>query len=558
MTLRVVCGVEPSLEFREPLETVRAYRIEDALQALEWAESTLERGRWIAGYLSYEFGALLCGAPPRATNAPLLSLGAYRAPSDFGQSSGAGTHVSPLASSVDRSQYERSIASILHAIYDGEVYQVNYTMPFAFSVSGDPQALWESTARTTNARYQAFVEDEERRILSWSPELFLEFDGDRLVTKPMKGTSHPGAADALFSEKNLAEHVMIVDLLRNDLNRIASDVTVERLRTLETYPTFLTMTSTISGLLDRSVSFGDVVRAMFPCGSITGAPKRAAVARIAALEDRARGAYCGSIGFLSPDRRGWWNVAIRTAQLTGSAGVYNAGGGIVSGSDAAGEWDEVRLKTAFLRERSAAPELWETFASDAPPDVVAAHLARLFASAEAFGIALDREVIEREIRNAPDTDVPQLVRLRVRSRTSYDIVRDELAPQDLPVRICFSGERVTSRDELLRHKTAWRPAHERAAAFAAVHDCFDALLANERGELTEGSRTNFFAEIEGTLYTPPLQCGLLPGILRSRIVSEGRARERVLTASDMASARAIYLGNSARGLLPARLVRTER
>lgn len=554
MTLRVICGVDPSLEFREPVETVRAQSVEEALRALAWAEASLAQGRWIAGYLSYELGAQLHGAAPRAATAPLLALGAYRSPASPLRSTTAEARVSPLVGTVAGSQYERRIASILEAIYDGEVYQVNYTVPFAFSIHGGPQALWEAIAHTTQAQYQAFVEDEGRRILSWSPELFLKFDGERITTKPMKGTSPLGGAAALRSEKNLAEHVMIVDLLRNDLHRVASAVTVERLQSVETYPTFLTMTSTISGRLDRSANFGEVIRAMFPCGSITGAPKRAAIGRIASLEDRPRGAYCGTIGYLSPQRRGWWNVAIRTAQIQGNRGDYYAGGGIVSDSKAAEEWDEVRLKTAFLRERCDAAELWETFASDAPEDVVAAHLARLFASADAFGIALDRGTLEGEIRSARACSGRQLLRLRVRSRTSYDILRDPLAPQTLPVGICFAGQRVTSGDELLRHKTAWRPAHELAALFAANHGCFDALLTNERGELTEGSRTNVFADIDGTLYTPPLHCGLLPGILRSRIVSEGRARERVLTEADVTSARAIYVGNSARGLLPARLV----
>jgi para-aminobenzoate synthetase/4-amino-4-deoxychorismate lyase len=532
---RVVAGVEPTLSFDDPSEVLRAHSAAQAQDALDAAQRHLDAGAWIAGYLAYDGS---------------LALGVFGKPRDIALPDGGTATHSPLLPSVARERYAAAIATLERAIYDGDVYQVNYTVPFAMALRGDPLALWSRYARRTGAKYQAFVGDGDRAILSWSPELFLAFDGSRIATKPMKGTAALDRIDELESAKNRAEHVMIVDLLRNDLHRVCDRVDVEELFRVERYPTFATMTSTVAGDLRAGVSLAEIVRATFPCGSVTGAPKRAAMQFIEALEPAGRGVYCGSIGFLSPQRRGWWNVAIRTAQIdaaTGS-GRFDAGGGIVADSIASQEWGEVRLKTRFLDDDGFA--ILETVAGGAGERTRDAHLERMRASALAFDLAFD----EAAVRDALATvDGGALTRLRLFADGTLDVRVEPLQTTPEPVRICLASAQVRSDDPFLRHKTTWRPAHDVAAREARERDCFDALLRNERGELTEGWRTNLFVERDGALWTPPLASGLLPGILRSRLVSEGRVRERAIAARDLRDADAIYVGNSARGLLRATL-----
>ncbi|HEX5274369.1 MAG TPA: chorismate-binding protein [Candidatus Rubrimentiphilum sp.] len=464
--------------------------------------------------------------------------------------------MTPPVPRTARETYDQTIGAIRSAIGDGEVYQVNYTLPFDFSFSGEPFDAYCLLAKQSAARYCAYVEDGDRTLLSFSPELFLEFDGGRLVTKPMKGTAPPAAAAELDNDKNRAEHLMIVDLLRNDLHKICRDVTVERLFSVERYPTFATMTSTISGTLAPERRLSEVFRATFPCGSVTGAPKRAAMAHIAQFEPQTRGVYTGSIGYLTPERRGWWNVAIRTLQIdrAQTSGRLDAGGGIVSDSQAGEEWREVLLKTAFLNPALGAFACLETLRCGPQPSDVRAHLGRLRATAEHFGIVFDDAELQRGLEELNARAFPALVRIRLAFDGTVSVAAEPLQEHPERLGICVSDERVDSNDAMLRYKTSWRPAHDAAADCARRSGCFDALLRNERDELTEGSRTNLFVRIGETLFTPPLSSGVLPGILRNAMVSRGEAVERVLNENDLRSANEVFVGNSARGLLKTHLV----
>ncbi len=541
--------------FEAPFEVLRADDPASAEAALRRADALLDEGFWIAGYLTYELGAAFVREPMQSTRRPLLVLGAYRAPTSAPVPDGDAASWPPPLPQLDVATYLQRVAAIRRSIYDGEVYQVNLTVPFAFRVVGDPRAAFDRIAAQAGPGYHAYVEDGSLALLSWSPELFLRFDGERICTKPMKGTAPLDAIEELHDAKNRAEHVMIVDLLRNDLQRVCDDVRVDDAFTIERYPTFATMTATISGRPLAGTGLLDILRATFPCGSITGAPKKAAVAQIARIESQERGVYCGSIGFLSPQRCGWWNVAIRTAQIDLSSGIgrFDAGGGIVADSRAASEWDEVLLKARFLRPPDDGFTLWETLASDACETTLDAHLSRLAGSAAAVGIAFDAGALRAALAlHARAGSERRLLRVRLHADGGFTIRTDALE-RPAEVRVCLARTGVRSDDPYLRHKSSWRPAHDVAAADATARACFDAILRNERGELTEGARTNVFVRIDGRYHTPPLSCGLLPGILRSRIVSEG-ARERVLTPSDMERADALYVGNSARGLLRATLV----
>jgi len=549
---RVAFGWNPGRRFERPHAVLRAETPADAQSALERADDALREGYWIAGLLSYELGGVLAGMPARAPSG-LLALGVFDEPTTEAIVPSGEPRIGPLRPLVDRAAYDEAIGQIARAIYEGDVYQVNLTVPFVFSFDADVVALYAALAARSGAPYAAMLEDDSRCVLSFSPELFLEFDGDTIVTKPMKGTARPDRIEDLASPKNRAEHVMIVDLLRNDLHRICDDVRVESLFEVERYPTFATMTSTIAGRSRPGTTLADVVRATFPCGSVTGAPKRAAMSQIARVERLPREAYCGSLGFLSPERRGWWNVAIRTAQLDRDHGTgrYDAGGGIVSDSRADDEWDEIAIKTRFFADLAQPFDLRETFAGG-DESARETHLVRLLRTAAAFGVPTDARVLRAKIAAA---DAPAtLLRVRLSFDGSVDVLIEPLEPIDGPVRICISNVRVYSDDPMLAWKTSWRPAYDRAGAYARERSCFDALLVNERGQLTEGSRTNLFARIDGCLVTPPLADGVFPGILRERFLAQGVATERSLRPVDVRRAAEIYVGNSARGMLRAVLI----
>jgi para-aminobenzoate synthetase/4-amino-4-deoxychorismate lyase len=536
---RVAFGWNPALRFERPHEVLRAATPGDAASALDRADAALRDGYWIAGLLDYDLKA--------------VALGVFGPPAQRTIVAGQAPRIGPLRPLIDRAAYDVALSQIARSIYDGGAYQVNLTLPFEFAFDGDAASLYATLARRSDAPYAALLEDGTNCVLSCSPELFLAFDGDRVWTKPMKGTARLDRVDDLDSPKNRSEHVMIVDLLRNDLYRICDDVAVDSLFEIERYPTFATMTSTIAGRLRAGTSLREIVRAAFPCGSVTGAPKRAAMAQIAQLEPHSRGAYCGSIGFLSPQRRGWWNVAIRTAQLDLERGIgrYHAGGGIVADSLAADEWEEIAIKTRVLADLARPFDVRETFAGD-DPAAREMHLARLLRTASAFGVAVDEHSLRAaiEVADAPAT----LLRVRISDDGSIDVLTEPLLGTQAPANICISDVRVRSDDPMLGWKTSWRPAYERAAAYARQRSCFDALLINERGRLTEGSRTNLFARLRDDLVTPPLCDGVFPGILRARLLAEGSASERSLLPGDLHRAREIFVGNSARGMVPAILI----
>lgn len=546
--LRVFFPGSRPLLFERPSLVLRAQTAAQALEALATAQRAIDSGRYCAGYLSYELGSVFRGTPPRAQRAlPLLLLGIYDAPQPAQPQRSGGYRLGPMHPRVPRHAYDRALERIARAIYDGDVYQVNYTVPADFAFSGDALALFYDLYESARAGHAAYVDDDAHAVVSLSPELFLETSPHGVRTKPMKGTAPPDRPALLQSAKNRAEHVMIVDLLRNDLHRICSRVGVSALYEIERYPTLATMTSTIEGTLRAPVSLRDTLAATFPCGSITGAPKRAAMELIEQLERRPRDAYTGSVGYAGP-QGGNWNVAIRTLQidLAQGRGRLDTGGGIVADSNAADEWNELELKRAFAEPFSTPFALLETFRAGSA--AVADHLARLTRSAQHFGIPFDSAALHARLDAIA---AGTLVRIRVDGGAHAHIALEDAPAATEPVRLCVAAERTNSKDPFLRHKTSWRDAYDRALAAADAAGCFDAIFFNERGEVTEGARSTIVADIGGTLFTPPLECGVLPGILRAALLREGRVQERVLFERDLYAARALYAGNSARGLLRA-------
>lgn len=563
--------------FTDPIEVVCAYDAHTARAALERIAEAGKQGLWAAGYFAYELGFLfeerLTKFLPVPSDTPLLWFGLYDQPKPFsglGEApDGSAKNLVPTTDFVD---YASAFERVKTHIAAGDTYQVNLTLRARFQLSGSPLGLYRRLAQSQKTAYGAYIDAGDHFVLSRSPELFVSGTGDRLSARPMKGTmpraplASQDAADraALAAdEKNRAENLMIVDLLRNDLGRIAEigSVDVTDLFTVETYSTLHTMTSGITAKRRPEVSTLDILQNLFPCGSITGAPKLRAMEIIREVESGPRGLYTGSIGYIAPNGDFAFNVAIRTAVIDAEGnGTIGIGGGIVADSEAKSEYDEALLKLRFLSDPAPPVTLIETIKWSPAEGFVllGRHLARLLASAAYFDLPADAaEATTRLLAESASWTAPMRVRLTV-SETGIEITAVPLPPNPEKFRFIIASETLDSTSVWLAHKTTNRAFYD--ASRIKAHDQFgvdEVIFRNERGELTEGSITNLFIERGGKLLTPALSCGLLPGTLRAELIETGRAEEAILTLADLHSADAIFLGNSVRGLLRAEFLQPE-
>jgi para-aminobenzoate synthetase/4-amino-4-deoxychorismate lyase len=566
------------LRFARPDALMMAHRAEDVAAVMERADAALAAGYHVAGFVAYEaapgFDSSLVVRD--AGDFPRAALGVFGAPESVPPppppQPGPEPLIGRLAPSVSEAGFTRDIARIREAIREGDTYQVNYTYRLAGPLRGDPWDLFRHLVHAQAATYAAWVVAGRWVVASASPELFFRRDGDRIVSRPMKGTaarSRPGSLDAarlrdlLDSGKERAENLMIVDMVRNDLSRIAEprSVAVEELFVPEAYPTVWQLTSLVSA---RSrASLGSLFAAMFPAASITGAPRSSTTAIIARMETTPRRVYTGSIGFARPDGSAQFNVAIRTALVDRSTGriEYGVGGGIVWDSDAAREWKETRAKSSILHLPLPDFRLLETL-KWTPGSGFALfddHVARLVASARVLGFRVEkRRVVQTLVEAARRFERrPGRVRLTVDrdGACSLEVHRLDRSRRFTRPRLAVAPAAVASVDPFLRHKTTRREVYDRMLALCPGED--DVLLWNERGELTESCFANLFMERDGLLLTPPARSGLLPGTLRGRLLADGRAVEAVLTPADLADGR-VVLGNSVRGLYAAASVTDRR
>ena len=462
--------------------------------------------------------------------------------------------------------YGRKVEQIRDWIIAGDCYQINLTFPIDFQIYGDPFALYAGLRERQPVRYGAFIATPEQTLLSFSPELFFERQGSWVVTRPMKGTAPRGVTSEddrvqretlLASEKERAENIMIVDLLRNDLGRLAQPgkVRVEALCEAEAYPSLWQMVSTISADLP-GVGLNELFRALFPCGSITGAPKIAAMQKIAQLETASRGAYTGTLGWVAPGGDCRFNVAIRTIEVSANGKArLGVGSGIVIDADPAREYAECLLKARFLTGYDPGFELIETMRLEAGAyRFLDLHLDRLQASAVALGFTCRRDAIAAALAEYASSLAPGCHRVRL------TLVHDGhwtlssaalIAEAQLPRYAVIADERLDADDYLLRHKTSARSRYDAALATLRDHpEVFDLIFLNTRGEVCEGARSSVFVERDGRLLTPPLACGLLPGVMRRYLLESGRAVECVLHRDDLLGAAPVYLANALRGLIP--------
>lgn len=553
--------------YRHPRDVVTAFAIDEVPAALERLRAETRAGQHVAGYLSYEAGAAFVpGAPAVGTDDPLLWFGIF---DDFTEipdvgallPDPAGAWAGAPAPSISHTDYAARLARVLELIVAGDIYQANLTFPSSVPVIGNPAALYARLRTSAAAGYGALIDTGERHLLSLSPELFFAAEGGRLTCRPMKGTARRSAdpaEDQVFAEtlqadeKQRAENLMIVDLMRNDLSRVAvpGSVTTPELFALETYPTIHQLTSTVTAELAGNRDALDVLAALFPCGSITGAPKRRAMEVIADVEQGPRGAYTGAIGRLGPDGDAMFNVAIRTLELPYRATTarLGLGSGIVADSQPDEEWRECLAKSAFVTAGTRAFDLIETMAFDPMEGLayIERHLARMKASAEALGFVFDRHAARNELQAAT-------FRLRERCRVRLVLARSgavaiEVAPAPpsptAPVAVALVPLPVAADDWRLSHKTSDRRFYDIPRADAGT---FEVIFTLPDGRITEGSFTNVFVERGGMLLTPAHAC--LPGVLRAELIESGRAVEADLTPADLAGG--FLIGNALRGLIPA-------
>ena len=465
--------------------------------------------------------------------------------------------IAGLQSGIPEDDYLTAVRRIQAYIADGDCYQVNFTFPLNFEWFGSPVALYSRLRERQPVSYGGLVGDAESGLVSLSPELFLERCGERLLTRPMKGTAARSlpAEQLLRSTKDLAENLMIVDLLRNDLGRIAENgsVVVDRLFDIEDYPTVWQMVSEVSARVPGR-RFSEILRALFPCGSITGAPKIRAMQITAALEKTPRAAYTGALGWIAPSGDFRLNVAIRTLELAAhGCGKLGVGSGIVADSLPAAEWQECLLKASFLRDCDPGLLLIETLRREGGVyPMWALHLERLKRSAAYFGFPLDEQLLFRELGQQPARGTWR-VRVTLDKAGNIDVQAVAFAgvvPETC--RAVVAAQRIDSHDVLRRHKTTSRKIYDAAlASIADTDDIFDVIFMNERGEVAEGARSNIFVERDGVLLTPPLASGALPGVLRASLLADGKAQEAVLWPDDLLNG--FWLGNALRGLCRAKL-----
>jgi len=581
-----------SLLYTEPQSIVAAYAPEDIEAGLDEISAGLARGLHAAGFFSYELGYALepklKGLLPPDRRVPLFWIGLFRAPrplDDAGTRAWLDGHggterakISDLTLSWSRQQYDRAFAAVQDYIAAGDVYQINLTLKYRFAFEGDPVALYAALRRKQRVAYGALISTPGLSVLSLSPELFFRREGKHMSTRPMKGTAPRGRTpreDArlktwlAMDEKQRAENLMIVDLLRNDLGRVAKigSVEVTDLFTVETYRSVHQMTSGISAELRSDMGLKDMLRALFPCGSVTGAPKVRAMEIISELEAEPRGVYTGAIGHIAPSGDAQFNVGIRTVVLDGNHGEMGIGGGIVADSKEESEFEECLLKAQFLTKVDAPFELIETLRFERAKGfhLLERHLARLQSSASHFGYPFSREAVLAALDGeAARVEEPvALVRLLLGEDGAVSVTSTAitLPTKDTVWRFVISDQRLDEKDPLFYHKTTRRQFYDREMERQkALTDCDEVVFLNKKGELTEGTRTTLFIELDGRLFTPALTCGLLPGTLREELLDLPRAAasEAVLTPQDLLAADRIYLGNSVRGLIRAELMQPGR
>lgn len=550
--------------FQNPDEIIQTNSIDQVVPKLQLVNDLIAKHQiYGAGFISYEastaFDSILKTHSP--SSFPLLWFGLYKKPEiiDLPKPTLAGEYKLNWTPSVSEEEYHQAISKIKKYISLGETYQVNYTLRLNAPFSGDTWELFLKLVQAQKADYGAYVDIDNFAICSASPELFFHLDDHNLTSRPMKGTAARGltlvadydiANQLHFSEKNRAENVMIVDMIRNDIGRIANinTVKVPSLFKVEKYPTVWQMTSTVTA--KTTASMNEIMGALFPCASITGAPKARTMEIIQELENTPRRIYTGCIGFISPQRQAQFNVAIRTVLIDkeNHQAEYGVGGGIVWDSVSSDEYQECQIKAQVLTLNQPDFSLLETILWQPQNGyfVLNYHLQRLQDSANYFGFKVNINNVKTQLDQLTKSFANQDYKLRLFLDSQGEIIYETIPL--LPVNnqefvklgICCTP--IDSTNIFLYHKTTNRQVYE--IAKAAFPDCDDVLLWNERGEITETCIGNIVVDLNGELLTPPVKCGLLAGTFRANLLEKCKIREEIITVEMLKYSHRIYIINS--------------
>ena len=550
--------------FQNPDEIIKADSIDQVVPKLQLVNDLIAKHQmYAAGFISYEASTAFDSVLETHSSGsfPLLWFGLYKKPEiiELPKPTLPTEYQLNWKPSVSEAEYHQAITKIKEYIALGETYQVNYTLRLNAPFHGDSWELFLKLVQAQNADYGAYVDIDNFAICSASPELFFDLDGNNLTSRPMKGTAargltlatdHDIANQLHFSEKNRAENVMIVDMIRNDMGRIANinTVKVPHLFNVEKYPTVWQMTSTVTAKTTASLS--EIMRALFPCASITGAPKARTMQIIQKLENTPRRIYTGCIGFISPHRQAQFNVAIRTVLIDqeNSQAEYGVGGGIVWDSVSSDEYQECQIKAQVLTLNQADFSLLETILWQPNHGyfVLDYHLQRLHSSAIYFNFKVDINSLRKQLDELTKTFLSQAYKVRLLldyyGEITYQTIPLSPVNNQEFVKLGMCCTPIDSNNLFLYHKTTNRQVYETAKA--AFPDCDDVLLWNERGEITETCIGNIVVELNGELLTPSVKCGLLAGTFRADLLEQGKIREEIITVEMLTYINRIYIINS--------------
>lgn len=550
--------------FETPVKILTAEKTEDISTVFEELDQAIDQGYYAAGFVSYEAAPAFHSdyQVQQGNNLPLVWFGIYNKPS-YTSSRQMDTinpfHLSTWKPSVNYQQYQLQMKKIKKAIHKGDTYQINYTMRLLSNFQGDPYSFYQQLKKNQQASYSAYLDIGDFQILSVSPELFFHVKNNHIVTKPMKGTIGRGRTymedqhlihTLKHSEKDRAENVMIVDLLRNDLGRIAKTGTVKvsQLFDIESYPTVHQMTSTVEADLSTRKIY-DWFQALFPCGSITGTPKIKTMEYIKELEDRPREIYCGAIGMISPEREAIFNVPIRTVIINRNQAVYGTGSGITWDSSPASEYEELKQKAKVLHQQRNSFSLLESIKLEKGNyPLLPFHLNRLSLSARYFNYPYKegkvRKVLAAIAKDHADYTYKLRLLLHRDGSLSTDIKRIQSSLQQAA---CFVADKPVDKHNIfLYHKTTNRSIYQ-VHEEAENSKYFSALLWNEEGYITEFTTGNVAVESKGTFFTPPVSDGLLPGTFREKLMEDGKLTEKSIHLNELANYEQIWFINSVRG-----------
>jgi len=548
--------------FKDPIHIIIASSIDEVLPMLEKVQAATDEGYYAAGYISYEAAPAFDSAFQVHANPkmPLLWFGIFDSPVNESLPGREVFQLSEWHPQTNRDEYNSNIDKIKQYIEQGDTYQVNYTIRLKSAFEGNPAAYYQQLSKLQSANYSAYLDIGDFSILSASPELFFHLKNGKITTKPMKGTIERGEtqiedennAEQLYqSEKNRSENVMIVDLLRNDLSSIAKpeSVHVPELFSIEKYPTLYQMTSTITAETRDGTDITDIFKTLFPCGSITGAPKISTMNIINKLEPDPREVYCGAIGFITPEKEAIFNVPIRTVMIDNNTGVaaYGVGGGITWDSDNQEEYEEALTKSKVLNTPSEPFQLLETLGLENGTYFVwDNHFKRLQRSAAYFHFDIDIKLVKKKLLDYAEGHHPGRwkVRLLVSRNGEVTVEGSQITPFSKAVDVKLANRPISDDDPFLYHKTTNRKVYQK------MHDphpdVFDVLLWNKKQEVTEFTTGNIVIEWEGYLYTPPGSCGLLAGTFREKLLAEGNISERKIHIEELKNCSRIWLINSVR------------